>query len=330
MTLTKGICIPICADINCNICSFSLSVSPAIYCQQCLSGYELDSTNLCVLCASNTYYDTATFTCVLCSSVIAYCLTCSDSLTCNSCDYSLTPSGSTCLPTCSDVNCLSCSFSVPLTICSQCSSGFIVDPNNQQVCISCASGTYYNSSTIACTACSSVITYCLTCSSSTSCTSCDYSLAPSGSTCLPTCSDVNCLSCSFSVPTGIICNFCASGYIINSSNQSQYVVCSTGTYYNSSTLTCTKCNSVLQYCTDCTSITLCNSCDYSLIIVSGSCAPNCIFSNCQSCSFSVVTGTVCSNCASAYKISPSDPTLCIPLCGDGIMIGSETCDDANL
>ena len=65
-------------------------------------------------------------------------------------------------------------------------------------------------------------------------------------------------------------------------------------------------------------------------MVSGSCVPNCIFSNCLSCSFSIATGTVCSSCASGYTICPIDPTLCIPLCGDAILTGTETCDDGNM
>ncbi len=172
--------------------------------------------------------------------------------------------------------------------------------------------------------------YCLDCINKTLCTSCDYSLTPSGSACSPTCSDVNCVSCSFSTSTGIYCVSCSIGYIVNTSNKLQCIPCGSGTYYSSSPVSCISCNSLHIYCLSCSNSTSCTSCDYSLTPSGSACSPTCSDVNCVSCSFSTSTGIYCVSCSIGYILNTSNKLHCIPLCGDGIMIGSETCDDANL
>lgn len=54
------------------------------------------ASNQCQACSLGYYYDTGILSCVSCSTVNSYCLDCTDSTTCTSCDYSLTPSGSNC------------------------------------------------------------------------------------------------------------------------------------------------------------------------------------------------------------------------------------------
>ena len=50
------------------------------------------------------------------------------------------------------------------------------------------------------------------------------------------------------------------------------------------------------------------------------CVPNCTYSQCTACSFSIATGIACDNCTAGYGISPQDQTLCITVCGDGIVM----------
>jgi len=58
--------------------------------------------------------------------------------------------------------------------------------------------------------------------------------------------------------------------------------------------------------------------------------PNCIiYPHCTSCSFSIANGISCDNCTLGYGISPQDQTLCITICGDGILMPTEQCDDGN-
>jgi proprotein convertase subtilisin/kexin type 5 len=111
---------------------------------------------------------------------------------------------------------------------------------------------------------------------------------------------------------------------------SQCITCSIGTYYNSSTINCQTCNSSIQYCLNCNSNSNCITCGYSLIFTSGSCLPNCIYSQCTACSFSIPTGIICTSCNTGYVVSIQDQTLCTTVCGDGIVMSLfEQCDDGN-
>lgn len=86
----------------------------------------------------------------------------------------------------------------------------------------------------------------------------------------------------------------------------------------------------MQYCVDCSSNTVCNACGYSLVFTGGACVPNCIYSQCTACSFSIPTGTICTSCNTGYGVITSDPTLCTTVCGDGIVMSfAEQCDDGN-
>ena len=200
--------------------------------------------------------------------------------------------------------------------------------NNQ--CQSCSSGYYYDSNVPDCVICNSNINYCLDCIDSITCTSCDYFLTPSGSICIPICSDTNCVTCSFDTTNGIYCGNCASGFIVNSSNQLQCIPCPSGTFYSPSPASCVSCTSLNAYCLTCSSSSVCDSCEYSLTPSGNACTPVCSDVNCVTCAFTIPKGIYCSACVSGYTVNPSNLLQCIPLCGDGILIGSEVCDDGNL
>lgn len=72
---------------------------------------------------------------------------------------------------------------------------------------------------------------------------------------------------------------------------------------------------------------VCDQCDTGLVLGAGgsSCtSPPCIDTNCIAC---VTNLSVCDNCASGYTVA-ADFT-CVTVCGDGIVAGTEQCDDAN-
>jgi cysteine-rich repeat protein len=109
----------------------------------------------------------------------------------------------------------------------------------------------------------------------------------------------------------------------------QCVACLIGSYYDSTTTACITCSSVIQYCNDCTSNNTCITCDYSLSFIGGACVPNCIYPQCTACSFSISQGIACNSCTLGYGVSPKNQTLCITICGDGILMPTEQCDDGN-
>jgi proprotein convertase subtilisin/kexin type 5 len=330
LTPSGNSCTWSCADVNCVTCSFD--TTNGIYCVNCASGFIVNPSNKlqCIPCASGTYYSSSPISCVSCTSLNTYCLTCSSSSVCDSCGYSLTPSGTACSQVCTDPNCVTCSFTTTAGIyCNSCVSGFIVNPSNQLQCI-CPSGTYYSPSPASCVSCTSLNTYCLTCSSSSVCDSCGFSLTPSGNSCTWSCADVNCVTCSFDTTNGIYCVNCASGFIVNSSNQLQCIPCPSGTFYSPSPASCVSCTSLNAYCLTCSSSSVCDSCEYSLTPSGNACTPVCSDVNCVTCAFTIPKGIYCSACVSGYTVNPSNLLQCIPLCGDGILIGSEVCDDGNL
>lgn len=51
-----------------------------------------------------------------------------------------------------------------------------------------------------------------------------------------------------------------------------------------------------------------------------------IVTTCSTCGFSSSLAVICATCLSGYSLTGDQ---CLPVCGDGILLGSEACDDAN-
>jgi cysteine-rich repeat protein len=77
-------------------------------------------------------------------------------------------------------------------------------------------------------------------------------------------------------------------------------------------------------CLQCTSATTCTQCiNGSYILINASCVVDCSsISNCIDCDL----GPICKNCSSYYQLSSNS---CVSICGDGVLLSGEQCDDNN-
>ena len=87
------------------------------------------------------------------------------------------------------------------------------------------------------------------------------------------------------------------------------------------------CQSCIANCLNCTNAIDCQLCDslYDFNISNSSCDPNCsLVTDCVSCT--VVSNAIsCQTCILGYEVNASN--ACATVCGDGIIAGTETCDD---
>lgn len=96
--------------------------------------------------------------------------------------------------------------------------------------------------------------------------------------------------------------------------------------YPAKYLSGTTCLNCMANCVNCTSAATCISCDTYYIFNTGMCRPNCtLVTNCATCSV-VATGINCLTCATGYSVANN---TCVIICGDGVVGGSEVCDDGN-
>jgi cysteine-rich repeat protein len=136
-----------------------------------------------------------------------------------------------------------------------------------------------------------------------------YYLANSTS-CTYNCTSINgCSSCSV-LNSQIACNTCSTNYrLVSPSN-------------------CTLiCNNIFTFCSQC-NLTDCFLCDNPYYLAnSTSCSFNCSSINfCSNCS--VVNNQIqCDSCITGFQ--PDSSYNCFPICGDGLVLGNEECDDAN-
>jgi cysteine-rich repeat protein len=203
---------------------------------------------------------------------------------------------------------------------------------------------------------------CLNCSSASNCTLCDSLtiLDISNNSCTPNCSLVtNCTTCYISSST-VICQTCLLGYVVNASNMCA-TFCGDGIIIGievcddnnsisgdgcssvcavETSFYCTGTPSVCQpcsiYCTTCSSPTNCSLCNILAILdtTNNSCSTNCtIVPSCMSCSILNVNLASqylqCSNCTTGYLLNYG-ANICNTICGDGLILGTEACDDNNL
>ena len=191
-------------------------------------------------------------------------------------------------------------------------------------CTPCAAGSYYNSTTFMCTPCASGY---VSASGATSCAKCSAgTYSPGGSTCTPCAAGYisasgasSCTQCSagtYSAGGGSTCTPCTAGYVA-ASGASLCTQCSAGTYSAGGGSTCTPCAAGniaaagASSCTQCSvgtySVggTTCTPCSAGYISASG-------VSSCTQCSagtYSPGGGSTCAPCAAGY-ISESGASLC--------------------
>ena len=115
--------------------------------------------------------------------------------------------------------------------------------------------------------------------------------------------DHNCKTC---VTSAVQCTSCFSGHFVNSS---------------------TKCEPCAANCEDCTSATICTKCVamYELDASNGCVSSiNCsLITNCVLCNIS----NGCMQCSIGYNLT--NITNCASVCGDGVKLSFENCDDNN-
>ena len=310
-------------------------------CVSCKSGYLLSSTKKCYLNVENcAKYDDPFSKCSSCNSGYGLsdtysCFKCSDncdkctSLNCIKCKDGYTLASKTCTP-CKE-NCSKCSFS----LCLSCIDGYSLHANN--TCIKCPTGCSKCGDLYNCTECiegyvlNSLDTnniYCIQCNGN--CLSCSedycyqcktsYTRNPNKlSECLY-CSISNCEECDVNG----FCNYCKSGYALNSNKMCVYegidgckiininndcTACRSG--YIESFLLCLSCvtciNCYSNYnCKTCKEASKCLSCNdgYYLDQASSKCL-GCV-SPCIKCANSLS----CLSCQNNQCLSTTDPFTC--------------------
>jgi cysteine-rich repeat protein len=86
--------------------------------------------------------------------------------------------------------------------------------------------------------------------------------------------------------------------------------------------TCITC---MANCANCTTATNCITCNTFYVFSNSTCQPNCSnITNCLTCN--VTTDIICSSCATGYSLVNN---TCIQVCGDGMLMTPEACDDGN-
>lgn len=215
-------------------------------------------------------------------------------------------------------------------------------------CLSCPSGKFLKVTTHTCISC---IANCLNCTSATGCTLCQPNYIFASPNCVLDCSPVaNCSTCILSNAT-IQCTACKTGYSLMSNACS--TVCGDGivispqqcddgttTGLNGCSSNCTvqntyfcvnspsSCSSCIAFCNTCTNASVCISCftNYTYNTGSASCTIDCsVVAYCNTCNFTSEIN--CITCLTGFSLSSN---ICSSLCGDGILVIIEQCDDGNL
>jgi MYXO-CTERM domain-containing protein len=190
-------------------------------------------------------------------------------------------------------------------VCGACPSGFFTDAEGQSSCTACPAGTF---------AAATANTQCFDCAAGT------YGPTPGQGACLP------CDAGSFNPNTGqISCQACPAGEAQPVAGQSTCVDCASGQYSPTpGQAVCLDCD-VGSFAagianTDCT---LCSPGEFQDL--SGQ-------ADCQLCaegSFNLSTGqAACLDCDAGWD-SAEGASLCTEICGDGMVVGDEACDDGN-
>jgi len=202
----NGTCVA-CAP-NCNLCTAS-------NCTSCQATFVATGATCGCSTSPQMLLNTTSNTCVLCTSFIAGCDTCTgsgSSITCATCSVGTYPVNSTACATCPTL-CTSCTSPA---VCGNCTNNLVIV--NSTCGCDTNSGNYLNTLTKTCVSCSQTFPSCTGCSwdNSTSvltCSACDNSSYLSNATtctpCPPTCT-----SCTASN----VCGGCIAGYQLNLTN----------------------------------------------------------------------------------------------------------------
>lgn len=262
-----GSCVPNTVT-NCN----RYNPSNITQCTGCVSGYVLNSSNLCAFnCPTN-------------------CQTCSNSTTCTTCNVGYYVNSNSQCSQCTGTACNQCTAASP-NLCTSCINGYFFTATSGQ------SGT--------CTACP---TFCSSCSSATVCTSLAQPNSQAivqinGQSFLAQCQS-NCMTCSVLNPQ--LCTQCMWGFYLNGNNicmpcgGSNCKTCNTNSSVCDSCFTsyilgnnaCTACSANCLTC----SISSCTSCNPGYYLNGTSCQQ--CSANCMNCA----TGSICSQCISGYVL----------------------------
>ncbi len=318
------------------------------YCSQCTgptntecypgkcrnSAYPLEGTNTTCLyncktkdSSSSVYLDESTRTCKyrVCHSSCKTCVgtTASDCTSCS--DQTKVLYNNQCLDecpagyyvgddnicfTCSD-NCLACT---AYNGCTKCSAGTAIVKGYCKS--SCPEGYFLNSTGSTCDSC---ISGCATCANSESCLKCQTSFILYGSSCISSCpsgtyeSDDSCYACATQCtecfgPSYKECSECdtEAGYFMIADSTCYFYTCAYGSYYN---LTLKKCADCPTGCARCDSSTKCTACNSGYKLTS--------------------TWTCTDPCATEGFTKDATTGECKEICGDGLNLGVNECDDGN-
>ena len=188
--------------------------------------------------------------------------------------------------------------------CDNCSASCKTCLNAADNCTDCYDGLWLDTNN-----CKNCTDGCTKCLSATNCSSCLSDYYFSDFKCLLNCSTLaNCDYCNKSVGGGsIYCTDCSDSFWLDN-------------------ITCVKCS---DECTTCQSATNCTSCISDYYLSDYKCLLNCsTLDNCEYCNrSSTVVGLYCTWCFDLYELDGNN--ICIPECGDGVMIEDEECDDNN-
>ncbi|HSA32286.1 MAG TPA: DUF4215 domain-containing protein [bacterium] len=326
-------------NISCTLCAagYAQSGTGQTSCEPCNAGKYSPSAgqSACLACTPGTYTaddglgKTACLLCAAgqvpngaqtgCESCVAGTYAASGSVSC-----------STCAPGYySAVAAASCSACTPGTVssadhtsCDPCALGTYNPATGQSACLACAAGTFADTTgNIACTACLPG-TYqdttgqisCYNCASGT------FAANPGSASCTP------CAKGYYNAGTGqSACTACTAGHYAATTGQTACDPCSAGQYNPSiGQMACLNC-APGSY-TDTTGNTACTPCapgEYQP--ASGQIA--CVA--CEEGTYAANTGSVaCAGCPTGMD-SLAGADSCSPICGDGLLVLGEACDDGN-
>ncbi|KAM3143706.1 hypothetical protein pb186bvf_004202 [Paramecium bursaria] len=310
------------STLNCQICNSNGT------CQLCNTGYTPNILGVCYQCPTN---------CANCSinqaGNAATCTACNDqyyllsgtsttNASCQPCNSSSGSSGQSQWLRCAGPNdtpsmtqlqptqCQSGYYLVVVNGVNTCQQGtlanscYTLQTNSTSNCAQCNAGFYLSASNI-CTQCPTGCTSCALSSGTLACSAVSSGYYLNGSTvasCQP-----NCTSCNSTT-----CNICATGYVVNSTNNNLCTQCSAGCSVCTSSSSCSTClsgynlisssNTCQQCpsnCSACSNTYLCSTCNLGYVLNAGSCVTlsqaNCMTAGatgCTQCMYGFYLGTV--------------------------------------
>lgn len=329
-------------DLGCATCT-APGLNSCSTCNDTAGYFLLPYSTTCSQTCPDGYYKGSFGYCMLCDAV---CQTCENLHKCTSCNspYFLRNSGQlrpfTCQLSCPDgyygdnttswctlcdSRCTLCS-GPSYTQCTQCKTGYYLDPRTLVGCLSsCPEGYYGYPNSNICFACYYV---CSTCSGGTNldCTSCSsgYYLQPTSNQCLTSCPagyykdttlrrcgncHPSCATCSGSESTQ--CSSCSTGFFLQPSSTTCSTSCpAVGYWSDSSKNTCSPCHAACSVCTG-PHNNQCSACKSKYFLQPNS---TMCLNNCGNGYWPDTSANICSPCAPTctYCIgpSPSDCVLC--------------------